>query len=158
MMRNITSHGTCKFIKNGCTRDWAPEVCANAPVDEKIDLFTFGGLLYKILTGKSTHFKMSSEEAIEAIKAGLPPYISKSKFSRDDPANAVIIDAISKCQALDPRKRPSARELAQWLTKEYAKLTGNKRETGTNSTDVRDNIRLRRRLEFYNRTQYGETR
>ena len=87
----------------------SPEQVRGNPVDHRSDLFSFGGILYEMLTGKRAFHRDSSVETMTAILREDPPEISR--VSRDVPPGLDRI--VQHCLEKSPDERfQSASDLA----------------------------------------------
>jgi serine/threonine protein kinase/tetratricopeptide (TPR) repeat protein len=118
----ITDFGIAKDLRDetltgdghlmGTSRSMSPEQASARPVDHRSDLFSFGTLLYEILTGKSPFLGETSyltmhrvvndaPESLHTLVPGLPP---------------ALVALIEQLLAKEPLLRPrSFREVAQIL-------------------------------------------
>lgn len=83
----------------------APEVIEHNPYGEKADVFSFGILLWELLTGKVPYQEMTPlQAAIGVVQKGLRPAIP----SDCPPA---LADIMRQCWAKNPKDRPSFESL-----------------------------------------------
>ncbi|HVE71855.1 MAG TPA: protein kinase [Thermoanaerobaculia bacterium] len=103
--RHLTSAG----IVVGTPGYMSPEQVRAQPLDARTDIFSFGTVLYEMLTGKSPFERDSAIETMHAVLAVDPP--APSAVQPEVPAS---LDAIVRhCMEKDPRERfQSARDLA----------------------------------------------
>lgn len=90
----------------------APEIMEKKDLcDEKVDIFSFGAILYNLLTGNERKFYFeilkNEDVAIKEVKED----IQKLGFKNQD----TFIHIILSCLNLDPKKRPSAKELKKFF-------------------------------------------
>lgn len=112
----------CPFVGYLTSQPWwrAPEEMDERPnIDEKVDIYSLGNILFNILVGHSPRRPSRNETGwIEKVrtdvKAGIPPKFSDDDFSKE-PDIVAIVEAISRCYELDPRKRSSARDIVSIL-------------------------------------------
>ena len=92
---------------------------AAAPLDEKVDVYSLGNILFTILTTHSP-YKMAKDEAprvrSNVAKGVLPKLPSDFNGTTTDPALRAIMAAMYKCLRTDPRDRPTAGEVAAELS------------------------------------------
>jgi serine/threonine protein kinase len=115
-------NATCEFPSRLHEPWWrAPEemnMTHTVLVDERVDIYALGNILYHTLTshssqGKQTRDRMNSVRPIVAagIKTKIPEHYANSK----DPNVIAIIQAIDKCWAKDPLERATAEDIAMGL-------------------------------------------
>lgn len=93
------------------TAHWmAPEVLMSSPTyDEKVDVYSFGIMLWELLTGKVPYGDMSTANiAIYVVEQGLRPEIPST-------ATPKIRDLMMRCWNANPAKRPTMTEVLQDL-------------------------------------------
>ena len=100
-------------------------VKSSAPLDEKVDVFALGNILFTILTTHSP-YKMTKDDAprIRAdVAAGvLPKLPSDFNETTSDPALRSIMKAMYKCLRRIPQDRPTAGEIAAELSEAVENL------------------------------------
>eukprot|EP00985_Skeletonema_marinoi_P023987 scaffold16330_cov66-Skeletonema_marinoi.AAC.1 len=98
-------------------------------IDEKIDVYALGNILYKIAVGNSpwkynfNKAKKILDEHKEKItrsklKGGKPKVPDEVKNS-EDPSIQAVLTAMDRCYRNDPDIRPSAREISDYLNKKF---------------------------------------
>lgn len=92
---------------------------SSAPLDEKVDVFSLGNILFTILTTHSP-YKMAKDDAPRVranVAAGvLPKLPSDFNETTSDPALRAIMAAMYKCLRTNPGDRPTAGEVAAELS------------------------------------------
>jgi predicted ATPase/serine/threonine protein kinase len=105
---SLTSAGTVM----GTIAYMSPEQARGQPLDFRSDQFSFGSLLYEIVTGKKSFGRPSSAETITAILRDDPEPVAALNVQ----APAPLCWAIDRCLAKNPSDRyPSTRDLAKDL-------------------------------------------
>ncbi|WCJ39939.1 ACT-like protein tyrosine kinase family protein [Euphorbia peplus] len=103
--------------ETGTYRWMAPEVIEHKPYDHKADVFSFGIVLWELLTGKLPYEYLTPlQAAIGVVQKGLRPTISKN-------INPKIGELLEKCWQQDPAQRPDFSEIItilQQIAKEVA--------------------------------------
>lgn len=93
----------------------SPEEHLHSVQSEKIDVFTLGLVLWVILTGRTTPYKgMDQSERRDFVTSGKTLFNVSSpalELASEDPFEAAIAFAISKCWTMSPQERPSARDI-----------------------------------------------
>ncbi|XP_034480372.1 putative mitogen-activated protein kinase kinase kinase 7-like isoform X2 [Drosophila innubila] len=89
----------------------APEVISNQKYTEKCDVYSFGIILWEIMSRKKPHYHLSQVSSWvlmqHLVKGNRPDLNDVNIFANSDP----IKDLISKCWDSDPKKRPSMKDL-----------------------------------------------
>jgi len=100
------------------TLQWqAPEQISHRRMldDEKSDVFSLGYVLYYLLTGDQQWHSDSSDDAAKWALHGVRPEIPDSLLESKHPFDVAAIKAIKACLRHDPKDRPTAREVADFL-------------------------------------------
>ena len=101
--------GTAPGTLLGTIGYMAPEQAAGKPVDFHADQFSFGSILYELVSGRRAWRKATAAEALVAIMRDDPPSLS----SVDPPVPPPLRRIIDHCLAKDPQDRyASTRDLA----------------------------------------------
>lgn len=140
MMRHDSSSAACPFYARFPNPQWrspeeqveSEEESRNDPpiVDEKIDIYALGNVLYRLVAGgspwkKKGFPKLTPEEKMEVAIAKryngtLPPI--PAGVHLDDPASAALYEAMKMCYRFDPNERPSAKQVVEFLESARSKL------------------------------------
>jgi hypothetical protein len=115
LLYDIKADKYCKFV-NGPPAEGmfrAPEENIDAPLTEKIDVFSLGNVFYSVLTGIMVHVNRGSSEAHQRIVEGITEPIAD--FYYDDPKTAALAEAIELCWTYDAEERPTIFEIVQFL-------------------------------------------
>jgi serine/threonine protein kinase len=87
----------------------APEVLRSKSYTKASDIYSFGIVMYEMLSGKPPYFDLDNDEFLDIkICQGLRPNLNNVK------APQLVKDLIKKCLDADPFVRPTANEL--WIT------------------------------------------
>lgn len=94
----------------------APEELEQKPVDHRSDLFSFGTMLFELLTGRLPFVGKDDIALLEALLRKRAPDPMKLRPKLDPALGALVL----RCLEKDPQARPQsahdvARELEQWL-------------------------------------------
>jgi hypothetical protein len=103
------------------------------PINENIDIFGLGGVLYYILEGKDPYWQYTKDHEVEEISKGLLPPISattttkrivNSKTDTDDIDTRrtikTIIDIIQKSMSLNTNDRPTSKQVLEQFRDVYS--------------------------------------
>ncbi|MDP9339641.1 MAG: protein kinase [Acidobacteriota bacterium] len=108
----VTSSLTSAGAIMGTLAYMSPEQAHGQPLDFRSDQFSFGSLLYEMVTGKKSFLRFSGAETTTAILRDSPEPVA----SLNPQAPAPLCWAIDRCLAKNPRDRyPSTRDLARDL-------------------------------------------
>ncbi|XP_008811868.1 serine/threonine-protein kinase STY46-like isoform X2 [Phoenix dactylifera] len=113
----VKSQSGVMTAETGTYRWMAPEVIEHKPYDHKADVFSFGILLWELLTGKLPYEYLTPlQAAVGVVQKGLRPTIPKH-------TNPKLAELLEKCWQQDPAQRPDFSEILeilQFLAKEVA--------------------------------------
>lgn len=89
-----------------------PEQAAGKPVDERVDVYALGAILYHLLAGTKPYDGGSSEQVLQRVVKGPPPPLAQRQ--KCIPVDLLAI--VTKAMAREPSERyATARELAEDL-------------------------------------------
>ena len=85
-------------------------------------MWALGSILIQLITGEEAWSEYANEVAQKAIIDGkLPPFREKIK-NLSDPINQVLLQAIDMCYVYDPKHRPNAGVVSEYLKNEAKRL------------------------------------
>ena len=89
----------------------SPEEYNNAPLTEKIDIYSAGNILYGIITGKKPWNDERGRHVREGIQIGKQPEIDSAIRDAEGTIDAELVKLLDRVYEVDPVKRASAKEV-----------------------------------------------
>lgn len=100
----------------------SPEQALGKPLSAASDVFSFGSLMFKVLTGKAPFAGESISQVLEAIASTSPPFLREVAVGMPEDLQAICL----ACLAWNPADRPNAEtialELGRYLAGEPVRL------------------------------------
>lgn len=95
--------------ETGTYRWMAPEVIEHRPYNHKADVFSFGILLWELLTGKLPYVHLTPlQAAVGVVQKGLRPSIPRHTHPK-------VVELLERCWQHDPYLRPEFSEIIEIL-------------------------------------------
>jgi serine/threonine protein kinase len=141
MMKKRDTNTSCPFLGHFPNPQWkAPEEQSSPngiymnQLNEKVDVYALGNLLFQFATGKAPWRDLASnkdgsltseeKDKIARMKAGKGalPKVPEATLELNDPYINIILKAMKKCYRFKSEERPSAREIVHFLKKSFEQL------------------------------------
>ena len=103
----------------------APEEIIDAPLTEKIDVYSLGNVFYSILTGLLVNGVYTTSQAHSRIVHGKTEDIDVSFFESRSPAEYALVKIIQLCWTYDAEDRPSIFDIVALLENALKSLSKN---------------------------------
>jgi serine/threonine protein kinase len=98
--------------ETGSLRYMAPEVALTTPYNERVDIYSFGLVLYEMLTGVAPYGGISKDEFYtRVIEGGERPPTDMDDYGRRIRADTQILQLIERCWSANPQFRPDAEDI-----------------------------------------------
>ncbi|XP_057490034.1 serine/threonine-protein kinase STY46-like isoform X1 [Actinidia eriantha] len=118
--------------ETGTYRWMAPEVIEHKPYDRKADVFSFGIVLWELLTGKLPYEHLTPlQAAVGVVQKGLRPTIPRHTYPK-------MVELLERCWQQDPSLRPEFSEIIEILQDVSEKVTEDEM-TGKRRSHVGEN-------------------
>lgn len=111
---NFTSRQYCPYSSGFVGGFKAPEERHTHMLDESIDMWKVGCLIFAVLTGLKPYYSIEhTEEKWDAIERG-PPYIDP-RYETRNPIEARLVQIMRDCMKMDPAKRANIFQVVKIL-------------------------------------------
>jgi len=105
---SFTEGEAARAFFEGTPRYASPEQVGGRPLTPATDIFSFGSLMFKILTGRPPFDGATALEILDAICNSHPPFLKDVSVGVPEGLQAICL----ACLAWEPARRPSAVDLA----------------------------------------------
>lgn len=100
----------------------SPEEYKYLPQTAAIDVYTLGSIFIELVTGKEAWYGYEIEVAQKAISDGMLPPLGGKINSPSDPITQVLLKVIEMCYVYEPKDRPKANDVTDFLKGEAKRL------------------------------------
>lgn len=100
----------------------SPEEYKYIPETAAIDVWALGSIFIELVSGRKVWHGYEDEAARKAISNGIIPSFREHMKNPSDPINQVLMKAIDMCYVYDPKDRPKAGVVADYLKNESKRL------------------------------------
>jgi serine/threonine protein kinase len=115
MAHHRSDGSPCKFvIPTSPGKNRSPEEYKEDYLDEKLDVYSGGNILYGILTGTKAWYQNGSTETKKYVMRGIMPYIP-DELRKPNTFSAALVNLTELALENDPEQRMSAREIVKGL-------------------------------------------
>lgn len=106
LARAVPTHTSALTVETGSYRWMAPEVISHEPYNTKADVFSFGILLWEILSGGELPYAQLNplQAAVAVVRQGVRPEIPRK-------SDELLTDLMQRCWKTMPSARPRFREI-----------------------------------------------
>lgn len=106
LARAVPTHTSALTVETGSYRWMAPEVISHEPYNTKADVFSFGILLWEILSGGELPYAQLNplQAAVAVVRQGVRPEIPRR-------SDELLTDLMQRCWKTMPSARPRFREI-----------------------------------------------
>lgn len=108
----------CSLTLNSLHKLRAPEEILDAPLTEKIDVYSLGNVFYSILTGLLVNGEYTTSQAHFRIIHGKTEDIDVKYFESRSQAEYALVKIIQLCWIYDAEERPSVFDIVALLENE----------------------------------------
>lgn len=113
---NVEKNRPCTYyVGNNPGKNRSPEEYDYQPQTEKVDIYSFGNILYMLLQGVWPFEDLDEKEAAQKVINGERPAIYVDVWNSTDPLIQTLKEAMILCHQQDPKERASAREIEKML-------------------------------------------
>ena len=108
----------CRYRNGpGSGNNRAPEEYFDNPLNEKIDVYSYGNGVYGLLTGLWPFYELDDDhvdEVQEKVRKGERPFVDP-RYRNRSLEEGILVDIIHGCWAYDPNERPNMMSVATKL-------------------------------------------
>ncbi|GKY97761.1 hypothetical protein MPSEU_000734300 [Mayamaea pseudoterrestris] len=116
LLRNVTTDTNCfYFVAKNPGKNRSPEEYAYEAQSEKVDVYSFGNVLYTLLQKEFPFQDVRSKTARHQVKSGHRPSVYADVWNSTDPAIKAIKQAMIMCHVQNQTERASMRQVETFL-------------------------------------------
>jgi hypothetical protein len=113
---NAQKQKYCRFWASYPGTFKAPEVYGGSHwVNEQVDIWPLGNLIFSLLTGLKPYYNETDEEVIQGLAMkGIPPYLDP-RYKTRSYIEGRLVEIMNQCHKLQPEQRVNVFEVVQFL-------------------------------------------
>jgi len=115
---NSVKQEPCKFVisKNPGKNRSPEEYIKGTPLNEKIDVYSLGNILYSILMGEKVFKDIDKKNVYQMVSDGVVPIIPSERLNAFHPMETAVVEAMKMCHVYDSALRSTAKDVETYLS------------------------------------------